>query len=70
MQKKINCLKCKHFYTTWDPKFPRGCRAFNFKTQAIPSITVFKSSGTDCMKFEEKQMRNQQRPSYNVDIRA
>lgn len=54
MQKKINCIKCKHFYTTWDPKFPRGCKAFNFKTHTIPSVTVFQSSGSDCMKYEEK----------------
>ncbi|MCI3920958.1 uracil-DNA glycosylase [Paenibacillus sp. TRM 82003] len=51
---RINCLKCKHYYVTWDPQFPRGCRAFNFKTSAMPSATVLSSSGSPCMKFEPK----------------
>ncbi|MCA1032170.1 uracil-DNA glycosylase [Bacillus timonensis] len=52
--KKINCFQCKYFYTTWDPKSPRGCRAFQFKTTLMPSIAVLRSSGRECMKFEAK----------------
>ncbi|MCH1626160.1 uracil-DNA glycosylase [Fredinandcohnia sp. SECRCQ15] len=59
MDKRINCLKCKYFYTTWDPKFPRGCKAFNFKTHTMPSMTVQQSSGSPCMKFEEKKPSQQ-----------
>nr|WP_225434239.1 uracil-DNA glycosylase [Peribacillus tepidiphilus] len=53
--KRINCMKCIHFYVTWDPKFPKGCRAFQFKTASMPSLAVFQSSGQACMKFEEKK---------------
>ncbi|YCA11376.1 uracil-DNA glycosylase [Bacillus sp. AK128] len=54
-QTQVNCFKCKHFYTTWDKSFPRGCRAFNFKTPHMPSVAVHTSSGSPCMRFEKKQ---------------
>nr|WP_108668803.1 uracil-DNA glycosylase [Peribacillus acanthi] len=53
-QKRINCLKCKHYYVTWDSKFPKGCKAFQFKTAILPSLTVYQSSGQPCMKFDAK----------------
>ncbi|MCA1320356.1 hypothetical protein LC085_10590 [Bacillus tianshenii] len=53
-QKRIDCLKCRHYYVTWDAKFPKGCRAFGFKTNQLPSLAVFRSSGSPCMKFEKK----------------
>ncbi len=53
-QRKINCFKCKYFYTTWDQRFPRGCRAYGFKSPHIPADYVFHASGHSCMKFEEK----------------
>lgn len=52
---RIDCLKCRHFYVTWDPQFPKGCRAFGFKTSQYPSQTVFASSGQPCMNFEPKK---------------
>ncbi|MDF2961716.1 MAG: hypothetical protein K0S39_3451 [Paenibacillus sp.] len=52
--KRIDCMKCRHFYITWDPSFPRGCRAFGFKTQTMPSMTILSSSGKPCMNFEPK----------------
>ncbi len=70
MQTRINCIKCKHFYTTWDSKFPRGCRAFNFKTQAMPSVTVFRSSGAHCLKYEEKPAKTHTQTTYTRDIRV
>ncbi|RSK29008.1 uracil-DNA glycosylase [Bacillus sp. HMF5848] len=53
--RKINCLSCEYFYVTWDPSFPRGCKAYGFKTAALPSVTVRRSSGQDCLKFKEKK---------------
>lgn len=52
--KRIDCMKCRHFYVTWDRRFPKGCKAFGFKTQNLPSLTVFTSSGKPCMNFEVK----------------
>ncbi|CAH0345021.1 hypothetical protein BCI9360_01297 [Bacillus sp. CECT 9360] len=54
MVEKINCMSCKHYYITWDPQFPKGCKAFQFKTSMIPSQEVFRSSGQPCMKYEKK----------------
>ncbi|WP_317987033.1 hypothetical protein [Sutcliffiella rhizosphaerae] len=54
LPKRINCLKCKHFYVTWDPNFPNGCKAFDFKTKQLPSLAVFRSSGLPCLKFVAK----------------
>ena len=51
---RINCMKCQHFYVTWDPQYPKGCRAFGFKTNNMPSQTVLSSSGKPCMSFESK----------------
>jgi hypothetical protein len=51
---RVDCMKCRHFYVTWDTKFPKGCKAFGFKSQTMPSITVLSSSGKPCMNFELK----------------
>jgi hypothetical protein len=51
---RVNCYKCVHFTITWEPKYPRCCRLFGFKTAAMPSIAVFKSSGEPCAGFQKK----------------
>jgi hypothetical protein len=56
-QERIDCMKCKHFYITWDPNFPRGCKAFGFKTRTLPSAQVLSSSGSPCMNYEHKDNR-------------
>nr|WP_082191215.1 uracil-DNA glycosylase [Peribacillus loiseleuriae] len=53
-EKRINCMACKHYYVTWDPQFPRGCRSFSFKSANLPSLEVLRSSGEACMKFTPK----------------
>lgn len=50
----INCRKCKHFIITWDLKAPYGCKIFGMKTKQMPSIEVYKTSGTECVKFQVK----------------
>jgi hypothetical protein len=51
---RIDCMKCQYFYVTWDPKFPKGCKAFGFKSHNMPSLTVLTSSGKPCMNFAPK----------------
>nr|WP_072328796.1 MULTISPECIES: uracil-DNA glycosylase [unclassified Paenibacillus] len=51
---KINCLQCKHYFVTWDPQFPRGCRSYGVKTSQMPSALVYRSSGQPCLTFEMK----------------
>ena len=50
----VNCTKCIHFYVTWDPKFPRGCRVYGFKTVKMPSNTVMEATGMPCTAFSPK----------------
>ncbi|WP_010302616.1 hypothetical protein [Kurthia senegalensis] len=52
---KINCFDCQYFQVTWEQHAPRACRAYNFKTKAIPSVIVKRSSGMDCLKFSPKK---------------
>ncbi len=52
--KRVNCLKCRHYFITWDQNKSRGCRAFGFKSQELPSLVVFRTSGQKCMKYSLK----------------
>lgn len=52
---KPNCHKCKHFYVTYDPQIPRGCKAYGIKTASIPSQVVKRANGgSECIGFEPK----------------
>jgi len=51
---KRDCFQCKHFAVSWDPKFPRSCKLFGFKSANLPSVTVLNSSGGVCEGFEKK----------------
>jgi len=54
---KINCFACQHFYITYDPSFPYGCRAPGFKSRLLPSKEMFASSGMECQLFLEKEKK-------------
>jgi len=58
MNKRIICQRCKHYYVTWEKNKPHGCRAYGFKSQAIPSLVVKQSSGTNCNFYEDKRATN------------
>lgn len=51
---RINCHQCIYFYVTWEPRHPNGCKFFGFKTKELPSMAVYKSSGSKCQAFEKK----------------
>ena len=53
--KNVNCFQCVYFYITWDPKFPKACKIFGFKSADMPSVTVFQSTGSDCNAFNKKE---------------
>ena len=46
-----NCLGCKYYYITYDPKLPRGCRVYGFKSQGLPALVVLSTSGIPCQFF-------------------
>jgi len=57
---KVNCFKCKHFTTSWEPKSPRACNLFGFKSASLPSVVVYKSTGIPCEGFEKKENRERE----------
>jgi hypothetical protein len=56
---KINCFRCVYYANTWNPKFPRACKFFGFKSASVPSDVVFRSSGERCESFVEKKKAEQ-----------
>lgn len=52
--KRIPCMRCKHYQVTFDPISPRGCKLYQFKSSLMPYILVKQSTGKDCLSFEEK----------------
>ncbi|NLN38295.1 MAG: uracil-DNA glycosylase [Smithella sp.] len=50
----INCFSCGHFYITYEPKYPYGCKAMGFKSFRMPSVDVHGASGMDCSVFIPK----------------
>lgn len=51
---RVECLRCRSFWVTWNPNLPRGCRAFGFLSREMPSSVVLASSGEPCRLFEPK----------------
>ncbi len=47
-----NCLRCEHFFVTWDRRFPRGCRVFGVKSRRLPSLVVREGTGRHCPAFQ------------------
>lgn len=52
---KANCSQCRHFYVTWDPKTPNGCRRFGIKCKDKPSVIVAQAGLGECQGFEAKK---------------
>ncbi|MGP4076438.1 uracil-DNA glycosylase [Halobacillus sp. K22] len=72
MKGQVNCFQCKHFYTTWNPTFPRACAAYGFKAKEMPSQLVFHATGIECMAFESKHSEKRKKNpsiSSNFDVR-
>ena len=46
------CLDCEHFYVTWNPHFPRGCRAYGVVSRQMPGHVVIDATGQRCAAFE------------------
>lgn len=46
-----NCLKCEHFFVTWEPSHPRACKVFGIKSRRLPSLLVKETTGHHCPAF-------------------
>ncbi len=53
--KGINCRRCRHFFITYDPRFPYGCRMIGFKSRDLPSVVVSRDSGAQCRSYSPKK---------------
>lgn len=53
-KRRADCFTCRHFFVTWNPRWPRGCRAFGFQTRELPSSLVRETSGGECRAHEER----------------
>jgi hypothetical protein len=51
------CTKCKYFYITWDKSFPYGCKSMGFKSRLMPNLVTRQVSSTECLSFEEKEIK-------------
>ncbi|MDP6980074.1 MAG: uracil-DNA glycosylase [Myxococcota bacterium] len=54
---KPDCMRCRHFFITWHGEFPRGCRAYGFRSPEVPSVVVLRESGIPCQLFEKHRRR-------------
>lgn len=58
---KPSCLKCVHHFITYDPRFPYGCRAMNFKSRVLPQHEVEAATGMPCQSFQPRDSGNGRR---------
>ncbi len=53
---------------TWDKSSPKGCKAYNIKSAAMPTQIIKQASGEDCMKFEPKKKKSSKTDLWSEDI--
>jgi hypothetical protein len=51
----MNCINCKHFFVTWESRFPYGCNAYEINSKTAPNLQVLENTGLACLLFEFKQ---------------
>ena len=49
-----DCMRCRSFFVTYDPRRPYGCRTFGFESARLPRDEVRLSSGHECAAFEPR----------------
>jgi predicted nucleic acid-binding Zn-ribbon protein len=47
------CLQCAHYFSTYDPKVPRGCKAYGFRSLGMPSTIIERETNRPCMAFKQ-----------------
>ncbi len=49
------CRDCIHFFVTYDPSFPYGCRSVGIKSRRYPYLEVQAATGEPCQGWETKR---------------
>lgn len=65
-KKAPKCHDCKHFYVSWDKKFPMGCKELGFKGKQLPSMEVLAATGSHCVWFSPKPGCEEPEPEVEV----
>lgn len=61
---RIDCRRCAHYFVTWDPCYPHGCRRMRFKSRTLPAVDVRQATpGHECLLFQAKTLRNRPAPN-------
>jgi len=55
INRRPQCLACRHYFITFDQELPYGCRAFAFKSRLAPCLEVQSASQNECLRFEAKR---------------
>lgn len=55
------CRDCRHYYITFVPNMPYGCRKLEFQSAQEPARVVLASSGQACLYFSVLETRRIQR---------
>ncbi|MDR1395472.1 MAG: uracil-DNA glycosylase [Deltaproteobacteria bacterium] len=52
--RRFTCRLCCHYFVTWEPRQPHGCRAMGFKSKYLPYIEVWRISGQNCQYYRPR----------------
>jgi hypothetical protein len=55
MSERAKCLKCIHYFSTYNPQTPRGCRLYNIQTKGMPSTVIQQETGGYCHGYKSKE---------------
>ena len=53
---RAECLRCRHYYVTYEPARPHGCRHFGFVSRRLPELEVAAASGQPCGACEPRAL--------------
>ena len=49
------CRNCHHYFLTWEPRRPHGCRVMGFKSRRSPYLEVLRATpGMICLHFSPR----------------
>lgn len=65
---QARCLRCRHYYTTFDPNAPRGCRKFGLKASQMPSYLVRQETGEECLGYELRPSKLKDKEDETLDL--
>ena len=60
------CRSCKHFFISYDPSAPNGCRLYKIKTTRLPSLIVKEANhGQECYGYSPKETTKSKEKNLN-----